>query len=259
MSTYAGRPWLWFTDAFLWAEGVLAWRDGKRAEGRCLIERSALRMLEMSARPWAAFVLTDLAELAYDERDVEMARWARDHLDSLASAMSVAPTYRGLAAIAAGWSELASDGAARAVEWADDARELLAPTGSRAFLGRALELRARALQRTDRPAAVQAFREAADVFRSCGAAFRLNRAVEELKELGTRGRRAAGATLGPDALTQRERQVVRLAAEGKTHREIGEKLFIGQRTVETHLANAYAKLGIESKVDLMRRISQLGL
>ena len=156
-------------------------------------------------------------------------------------------------------TELASDGAARAAEWADDASELLAPTGSKAFVGRAVELKARALQRTDRPAAVQAFRQAADLFRDCGATRRLNRAVEELKELGTRGRRAAGATLGPDALTQRERQVVRLAAEGMTHREIGEKLFIGQRTVETHLANAYAKLGIESKVDLMRRISQLGL
>ncbi|HEY8200804.1 MAG TPA: AAA family ATPase [Actinomycetota bacterium] len=259
MATYAGRPWLWFTDAFGWAEGVLAWREGKRSEGRCLIERSAHRMLEMSARPWAAFVLADLAELAFDDGDVEMARWTRDHLDALASSMGTAPTYRGLAAIAAGWSELASDDAVRAAEWAEDARELLAPTGSRAFVGRALALKARALQRTDRPAAVQTFRQAADAFRACGATLRLNRAVEELKELGTRGRRAAGATLGPDALTQRERQVVRLASEGMTHREIGEKLFIGQRTVETHLANAYAKLGIESKVDLMRRISQLGL
>jgi DNA-binding NarL/FixJ family response regulator len=128
-----------------------------------------------------------------------------------------------------------------------------------AFMGRARELKARALQRTDRSAAVEAFREATDTFRACGAVFRLNRAVEELKELGTRGRRAAGATLGPDALTQRERQVVRLAAEGRTHPEIGERLYIGQRTVETHLANAYAKLGIESKVDLMRRISELNL
>lgn len=259
MTIFSGRPWLWFTDAFLWAEGVLVWRAGKHPEGRCLVERSALRMLEMSARPWAAFVLADLAEMAFEGGDVEMTRWTRDHLDTLASSMSDYPIYRGLAAIAAGWSELISGGAPRAVEWADDARELLAPTGCRAFLGRALELRARALQRTDRPAAVQTFREAADVYRACGAVVRLNRAVEELKELGTRGRRAAGATLGPEALTARERQVVRLAAEGKTHREIGEKLFIGQRTVETHLANAYAKLGIESKVDLMRRISQLDL
>jgi DNA-binding CsgD family transcriptional regulator len=259
MHTYAGRPWLWFTDAFMWAEGVLAWHEGRRAEGRDLIERSALRLLEMSARPWAAFVLADLAELAFEDRDVKLARWTRDQLNTLAASMGTVPIYGGLAAIAAGWAELTSDNPARAAEWGNDARELLAPTDCKAFVGRALELKAWALQRTDRSAAVVSFRQAADVFRACGATFRLNRAVEELKELGIRGRRAAGATLGPDALTQRERQVVRLAAEGKTHREIGEALFIGQRTVESHLANAYAKLGIESKVDLMRRISELSL
>lgn len=256
---YGERPWLWFTDALTWTEGALAWRDGKRADARGLIERSAMRMLEMSARPWAAFALADLAELAYEEGDVDLGRRTLVHLDELASSMSAAPTYRGLAAMAAGWSELAAGAAVCAAQRAEQACEALGPTGSRAFLGRALELQARALQQTDRGAAVERFRKAADIFRACGAVLRLNRTVEELKELGTRGRRAAGATLGPDALTQRERQVVRLAAEGRTHREIGERLYIGQRTVETHLANAYAKLGIESKVDLMRRISDFDL
>jgi DNA-binding CsgD family transcriptional regulator len=36
-------------------------------------------------------------------------------------------------------------------------------------------------------------------------------------------------------------------------------LFIGERTVETHLANAYTKLGVASKLDLVRRASELGI
>jgi DNA-binding CsgD family transcriptional regulator len=48
-----------------------------------------------------------------------------------------------------------------------------------------------------------------------------------------------------------------LAAEGLTAREIGERLFISERTVTTHLTNVYAKLGVESKLDLVRRAPQL--
>jgi DNA-binding CsgD family transcriptional regulator len=38
---------------------------------------------------------------------------------------------------------------------------------------------------------------------------------------------------------------------GLTAQQVGDRLFIGRRTVETHLANAYAKLGIRSKHDLV--------
>ena len=97
------------------------------------------------------------------------------------------------------------------------------------------------------------------MFESCGASVRRERVLEELRRLGYRGRKAEAAARGPGSLTGREREVVRLAVQGYTAREIGERLFIGKRTVETHLANAYAKLGVPSKRDLIKRASELGL
>jgi len=60
-------------------------------------------------------------------------------------------------------------------------------------------------------------------------------------------------------LTPRERQVARLTVAGHTAREIGAQLFISPRTVETHLANVYAKLGVRSKIDLAGRAAELAL
>jgi DNA-binding CsgD family transcriptional regulator len=46
--------------------------------------------------------------------------------------------------------------------------------------------------------------------------------------------------------------VVALAVEGLTARAIGQRLHIGERRVETHLAHAYAKLGVRSRWELAR-------
>jgi DNA-binding CsgD family transcriptional regulator len=57
---------------------------------------------------------------------------------------------------------------------------------------------------------------------------------------------------GLRSLTRRELEVARLGAEGHTAAEIGRRLNIGARTVESHLANAYSKLRIRSRLQLIR-------
>src|SRR4029079_12481429 len=71
-----------------------------------------------------------------------------------------------------------------------------------------------------------------------------------LKELLAPARAAsADRPENPFGLTTRERDVLRLLAEGKSDREIADTLFIGTRTVETHVSNLIAKLGVHNRTE----------
>jgi len=59
-------------------------------------------------------------------------------------------------------------------------------------------------------------------------------------------------------LTCRELEVARLAARAYTAAQIGQQLHIGERTVESHIASTYVKLGIRSRSELIRMASILG-
>lgn len=60
------------------------------------------------------------------------------------------------------------------------------------------------------------------------------------------------ATDSYDTLTAREREVLQLAAEGRTTAQIAKELFISPRTVETHRANVLKKLFLRTQTDLVR-------
>jgi DNA-binding CsgD family transcriptional regulator len=55
---------------------------------------------------------------------------------------------------------------------------------------------------------------------------------------------------GDAGLTGRELEVARLVMTGKTNREIAAELFLSEKTVETHLSHAFAKLGVSSRAAL---------
>ena len=71
------------------------------------------------------------------------------------------------------------------------------------------------------------------------------RAHEELVLAGGRPRRTR--LTGPRSLTAAQQQVARLAADGRTNRQIAEELFVTIKTVETHLAAVYRKLDIATR------------
>ncbi len=60
-------------------------------------------------------------------------------------------------------------------------------------------------------------------------------------------------------LTKREREVLAVAAEGLTAREIAERLGVRERTVTTHLARIYGKLGVGNRVAALRLAARSGL
>ena len=81
--------------------------------------------------------------------------------------------------------------------------------------------------------------------------------TEEAIAYAQRGRgERKRATSGWGSLTPMENDVVRLVRDGLGNKEIGARLFISPRTVQTHLTHVYAKLGVASRVQLVQEASR---
>ncbi len=89
---------------------------------------------------------------------------------------------------------------------------------------------------------------ALDTFDHLRAAPWAERARRELRASGEH--RRPQTPEARDDLTQQERQIATLAADGRTNREIGALLFLSPRTIETHLGRVFRKLGIRDRRDL---------
>ncbi len=91
---------------------------------------------------------------------------------------------------------------------------------------------------------------------AAGAVLLADRARRELVATGLRPRRAA--VEGTAALTPRQRQVCELAAAGKANRAIAQELFLSIKTVETHLAAVFSKLGVSTRGALAEQLAPAG-
>ena len=95
-------------------------------------------------------------------------------------------------------------------------------------------------------AARDAIEAAISGFDELGAPVWAERARAELGGIGGRTR--------TEGLTPAESRVAALVAEGPTNREVAAALFLGERTVESHLSHVYAKLGVRSRTELARAL-----
>jgi DNA-binding CsgD family transcriptional regulator len=99
--------------------------------------------------------------------------------------------------------------------------------------------------RQKRPAR-EALEAALGGFETIGASDWAAKASDELGRVGGRTRE--------EGLTSAERRVAALVVEGRTNREVAAALFLGERTVASHLTHIYAKLGVRSRTELARRL-----
>ena len=91
---------------------------------------------------------------------------------------------------------------------------------------------------------------ARDMLEAMGMDAFAERAGRELRATGETARKRTAATARDEELTAQEAQIARLAREGLSNPEIGTRLFISARTVQYHLGNIFAKLGIASRIQL---------
>ncbi|MGW2698664.1 AAA family ATPase [Streptomyces sp. NPDC001340] len=135
-----------------------------------------------------------------------------------------------------------------------DAARRLAVLGSPVEEGRShLALAGIERRRGDREAVVRALEDARRAFRRAGAVPWLGLAEAEL---GRVSRTPVGQ--GPDdplcRLTERERSVSLLIADGASNREAAARLFVSEKTVEAALTRVYRKLGLRSRGDVIRAV-----
>ncbi len=112
----------------------------------------------------------------------------------------------------------------------------------------------------DREEAIGLLREAHALWVEMGASAALARIIARIRNLG-----GSPPAQAPDAdeggwalLTPTEKRVVALVADGLIYRDVAEQLFVSRRTVETHVANVFRKLGINSRRELADLYAQWG-
>jgi DNA-binding CsgD family transcriptional regulator len=227
---------------------------------RVWIGQAALARRDLvTARRWAddavaattgwhlSVALTTCARVAIAEGDLQRAE--RDAHDALACAadieaqLGVPDIFDCLACLAA-----------EATSYSEAARLFGAAEAVRQRTG---EVRFKIYQ-ADYEASVAALRDAMgqDDFDGAwaqGAALSTEEAITYAQR--GRGERKRAAT-GWEALTPTERDVVKLVSEGLGNKEVGARLFISPRTVQTHLTHVYTKLGVTSRMQLAQEAAR---
>ena len=246
------RGWRAFLAARTLSDARLAMGD---PEGCLALATSAAVTEPPDAADWARIgwyeVLTR-AELAAGHPPAAV-RWA-DAAVATARRRDL-PGCTGLALLARAQALAATD-PATASGYAAAARDALNGAGMVLDAGRAALVNAAALAaRGSRDQASAQAQAAQLVFESCGAGPYARKAASLRRRIAARGPRGqpgpgggAGRT-ALSALTRREQQVASLVSLGLTNRRIAQRLHVTDKTIEMHLSNIFAKLGVSSRTE----------
>ncbi len=195
------------------------------------------------------------ARLALDDR--EGAALAADRAASLAESLGL--TGATVTAQQAGALVLGARGdLAGSAELARSSAVLAESVGAELDAASSHLLAGRALASLDREAAVVHLRKAHRLAASRGSRRTADAATLELRRLGLRvgaGGPRATSRVGVEALSSREREIAELVARGMTNREIAGRLFLSEKTVESHLSKAFGKVGVSSRAALAAQVS----
>ena len=195
-----------------------------------------------AARPWTLDYVEALVEAGrLDDAGEVIGRWAADARRS--------GDLRTLARIPL--CQALVSGARADVEVAlgqlEEADTLLSAVGDTFGLGRVALVRGTVHRRNrQKRAARDALDAAVSTFDALGARTWAAKARRERESIG-------GRTLA-EGLTAAEHRVAALVATGKTNREVAAELFLGERTVASHLSRIYTKLGVRSRTELVGRL-----
>ncbi len=192
-----------------------------------------------------------LAGGCLDEAEVAAARAEKQAAaDGLAMSRAVAARVRATVMLVGGDVRTAAANALEAAVAADEIGARIEAARSRTVAGKAF------LASGEEERAADELAAAADALDACGAIRYRDEAERELRRFGRRDHRRRGGKRedgqGLAALTPRELEITRLVVERKTNPEIAAELFLSQKTVETHLRNAFRKLGVSTRVELAR-------
>jgi DNA-binding CsgD family transcriptional regulator len=232
-----------------WAAAVLYNGLARYAEAAWSACQATSNTFEYWVSVWA---LPELVEAAMHMGDAEL---ARDALERLAETTQPVGTDFALG-IEARCQALLSDGTG-ANDLYREAIERFSRTRLRPELARAHLLYGEWLRREGRRVdAREQLRTARHLFDAIGMEAFAERARRELLATGEKARKRSPGTR--DELTPQEEQIARLAREGLSNPEIGAQLFVSARTIEWHLRNVFAKLGITSRRQLKTALSEDG-
>ena len=115
-----------------------------------------------------------------------------------------------------------------------------------------------AMVELDRPAAIEVLRAAGAAAERMGVVTEQAIAEQLLRSLGVRTWRRHAAPMFSDSLaglSEHEREIARLVGQGRTNPEIASTTFLSRKTVEHHVSNVFAKLGVRNHAELAALIS----